>query len=362
MKFTINSIELSKAIDHVIKFIPAKPLIPILANLKITATGNDVIKISSFDTSNGIELRLLAEVLEDGEICAPAQIFSAIIKGSSGQLVIEVVNTLMTVSNLSGSCEIQCQEAAEYPDFVNESIDKTIQCELDIKTFVQAIKLGGSCASEDASKSILQGVNIVAENGLLTLASTDGHKLVVYKVAVDKSIKIPSSTVPPKILSTIGGNGVMSLVIDGDNCMVVTDSTTVACRSFAGKYPDYPMLLPKSFARSVRVDRVQLIDALNLMSAIGNENSLVKFVFTGNKLVVSSEKSGIKGERILDCELTGDDLILAFNLKYLLGQLKTIPSEMIIASINGPLDPVVIQPVQSELDLLCLLMPVQIRS
>lgn len=373
MKFTINSTDLSKAIDQVIKFVPNKPVHPILANVKLTAISDDSVLLTAFDLSNGIQLELKTDVINAGEICVPAQLFNAIIKGTPGYLIIEVVDTLMTVSNLSGSCEIQCQHSDEYPSIIPDDIDKTIQCEIDIKTFAQAIKLGGSCASDETSKAILQGVNIVAENGLLTLASTNGHKLVVYKTAIDESIKIPSSTIPTKSLGTIEGCGMMTLTISDTDCMVNTGDTIITCRSFAGKYPDYPRLLPNSFSRVAVLDRTQLIDSLNLMNSIGSENSLVKFVFENNELIISSAKEGVRGERLIECEMTGDSFenyeelegqlfVLSFNLKYLLGQLKTIPGQRVQFSMNSNDEPVTIKPVESDLDLLCLVMPVVVRN
>lgn len=361
MKFTINSIDLSKAIERVIKFVPSKPVHPILANIKLTAIG-DAALLTSFDLSNGIQLELKADVIDTGEICVPAQLFSAIVKGMNGQLIIEVVGTLMTVSNLSDSCEIQCQYSDDYPGIIPENIDSTTQCEIDIEIFTQAIKLGGSCVSGEPTKMILQGANVVAEDGLLTIASTNGHKLVVYKTAIDELIKIPSSTIPTKLLGTIEGCGMMTLTISDTDCMVDTGDMIITCRSFAGKYPAYPMLLPKSFTRNAVLNRTQLVDALNLMSAIGNENSLVKLVFECDKLTISSEKEGVKGESKIDCELAGEGLTIALNLKYVLGQLKTIPSQLIKISMNDALMPLIIQPVDSNLDLLCLLMPVQLRS
>ena len=361
MKFVINSSELSKAIERVIKIVPSRPVMQILANIKLVAL-EDTVLLTAFDTASGIQLEVQSEVLESGEICVPAQAFSAIAKGMAGQLIIEVIGDTMTLTDLSGSCEIQCQQVDEYPHFIDKGIDKTIQCEIDIKTFVQAIKLGGSCAATDESKHILQGVNIVAQDGLLTMASTDGHRLIVYKTKVDESVKIPSSVIPAKVLSTIEGNGKMTLTIDEDTCLVNTSDTTLTCRLFAGKYPDYPKLLPKEFMRTATVERVQLIDALNLMSVISNGDSLVKFSFESSQLLIKCEKEGLKGERTIDCELDGEDLTLALNLKYLLGQLKIIPGERVLFSMNEALAPLTIRPASSELDLLCLLMPVQLRG
>jgi DNA polymerase III subunit beta len=360
MKLTINSAELSKSIDRVIKFIPAKPLMPIIGNIKLVAS--DKLDLLAFDLSNGIQSSVAAEVIELGEICVPAQMFSAIIKGMTGQLIIEVDGDTMTISNLTGSCEIQCQQADEYPDFVNEEIDKTIQCEIDIKTFAQGIKLGGACVSDDATKPILQGANITAQDGLLTIASTNGHKLIVFKTAIDPAISIPSSTIPTKSLSAIEGDGTMTLTIDKTTCMVATENTIVTCRPYADTYPNYPMLLPKSFSRFCTINRTQLVDALNLMSSIGNENSVVKFNIGKKKLIASSEKEGAKGNRTIDCELDGKELEIAFSIKYLLAQLKVIPSQKIEISMNGELEPVVIKPVDASLDLLCLVMPITLRD
>jgi DNA polymerase-3 subunit beta len=362
MKFTINSSELSKALDRVIKFVPGKPLMPILANIRIAATDRDTILISAFDLSNGIQLELQSEVLDIGDICVPAQSFAAIVKGMAGQLIIEVIDTTMTISNLSGSCEIQCQDAIDYPDFTGEELDKSISCEMDISTFAQAIKLGGSSVSTDESKSVLQGFNIVASAGLLTVASTDGHTLKVCKSNIDESINIPSSIIPLKPLSSISGEGKMTLSIDESTCEIESDGSTLTCRPYAGKYPDYQLLLPTAFTRTATIDRAQLIDALNLMASVGSENSLVKCVIENDTLMVLSAREGIKGQRSIDCKMSGQSIAIGFNLKYLLSTLKVIPTQKVLIQMNEALQPVVVKPVDSDVDLLCLIMPVQIRE
>jgi DNA polymerase-3 subunit beta len=363
MKFTINSSELSKALDRVIKFVPGKPLMPILANIRLVATERDTILVSAFDLSNGIQLELQSEVLDIGDICVPAQSFAAIVKGMAGQLIIEVVDTLlMTISNLSGSCEIQCVDAVDYPDFTGEELDKSISCEMDISTFAQAIKLGGSSVSTDETKSVLQGVNIVASAGLLTVASSDGHTLKVCKSKIDESINIPSSIIPLKPLASVTGEGKMTLSIDETTCEIETDGSTLTCRPYAGKYPDYQLLLPTTFTRTVTINRSQLIDALNLMASVGSENSLVKFVFENDNLIVMSAREGIKGQRSIDCKMSGQSIAIGFNLKYLLSTLKVIPTQKVLIQMNEALQPVVVKPVDGDVDLLCLIMPVAVRE
>jgi DNA polymerase-3 subunit beta len=362
MKFTIDSSILSKLIERVIKFVPARPTIPILANIQLTTTDRGTVLLSGFDLSSGIREEVQTDVLDTGDICVPAQVFSAIIKGMSGQLILEIDGTLMTITSLSGSCEIQCQASDEYPDFVNTDIGEASRCNLDSKMLSQAIKLAASSVSTDESKPILCGVNVHAKDGLLTVAATNGHHLTVVNLPVDESINVPSSTVPVKPMSAIGDSGGLTLIVGETDCIIETDSTVLTCRQYAGTYPQYQMLIPKVFARTLTLDRSKLVDALNLMVSIGNENNVVKFDVTHSKLVTSSDRDGAKGNATIACELTGEDIQMAFNLKYLLSQLKIIPTKDVKLSINGALEPVVIQPVGSDLDLLCLVMPVRIRE
>jgi DNA polymerase-3 subunit beta len=98
------------------------------------------------------------------------------------------------------------------------------------------------------------------------------------------------------------------------------------------------------------------------MASVGSENSLVKCVFENDTLVVMSAREGIKGQRSIDCLKIGQSIAIGFNLKYLLSTLKVIPTQKVLIQMNDALQPVVVKPVDSDVDLLCLIMPVQVRE
>lgn len=376
MKFTINSSELTKALEQAAKFVSTKPLMPILANIKLVAT-DDKLTLTGFDLAHGIEVDCTADVLELGSVCIPASTI-AIIKGIAGQLIIETnENNLITISNLSGRVEIQGQSTEEYPELITDESESKTTHSIESTFLTQAVKYCAQSASTDESKAILTGINLTADSGNLRAMATDGHRLTIFNMPVKDNVILDSVTIPVKSLGLVPVNksGDNNILLSIDNNQVSIDSGSRSImRTLDGKYPDAMMLVPKSFTRYIDVDRRQLIDALNMMSAISDQNNLVKFVLESDKLIISSSSDGKSGKVEIDCKMTGTDFeqfeelsgqlfVVAFNLKYLLDGLKMFDSKLIKLSMNEPLQPVIItSDVPSDVNLLYLIMPVQIRS
>lgn len=360
MKFTIDSSTLVKSLEQAAKFVSNKPLMQILGNLKLEAT--DRLEITGFNLSHGIEIHCNSEIIDSGSVCIPASAI-AIIKSMNGQLIIETNETnLITISNLSGTVEIQGFPAEEYPELIDDDFDPKSQHKIDAKSFAQVVKYCTQSTSTDETKQILTGINITASEGNLRAIATDGHRLTVVNIPVSESIVIDSVTIPSKSLSLtpIGNSETIALTIDKSQISIDSGSRSIM-RTLDGKYPDAMLLIPKSFTRELTIDRRELIDALNMMSSISDQNNLVKFEIA-NSLEVSSSSDGKSGKVNIDCELNGDAIDIAFNLKYLIDGLKMFDTRQVKISMNEPLQPVIVTAVDSDLDLTYLAMPVQVRS
>jgi DNA polymerase-3 subunit beta len=360
MKFTINSSELSKSLERAAKFVSAKPLMPILSAIKLVAT-EERLEITAFNLAHGIEIKIIdIEVIGSGSVCIPTPAIG-IIKLMAGQLIVETdENHLVTIYNLSGKVEIQGQSIEDYPEL--DSIDK-VPSAIESKSFIHAVKYCIQACSIDESKQVLTGVNIAATGGNLRLMATDGHRLVVCNLPVSEIIEIESVTIPAKSLALIPTDGGQFMQCAFDKSQVSIDSGSRSImRTLDGNYPDAMMLVPKSFTRKLTIDRRELINALNMMSSISDQNNLVKFEIADTRTTISSSSDGKSGKVDIDCQTTGDEINIAFNLKYLLDGLKMFESKEILISMNEPLHPVIITAINGDLDLLYLVMPVQWRS
>ena len=64
--------------------------------------------------------------------------------------------------------------------------------------------------------------------------------------------------------------------------------------------------------------------------------------------------------RFTQPDYTAEELLIAFNYKFILDALKIIESDEVVIGLNASLSATVLKP-NSEDDFICLIMPVQIR-
>lgn len=126
--------------------------------------------------------------------------------------------------------------------------------------------------------------------------------------------------------------------------------------------PKYNQLIPSESPKQAIVNVSQLIAALERVSVMVNDKtSIVKMLFADNELTLSADTpdSG-KSEDKIDIQYTAEELLIAFNYKFVLDALRIIESDEVIIGLNASLSATVLKP-NSDEDFICLIMPVQIR-
>jgi DNA polymerase-3 subunit beta len=165
--------------------------------------------------------------------------------------------------------------------------------------------------------------------------------------------------------------GKISSYIEEDSIKIFTEKTkivfkssktTMISRLLDGQFPKYNQLIPTESPKTVVVNVETLTSALERAAIMVNDKTgSVKMEFSdGNlKLYADTPDSG-KSEEKVAVEYTGDDLIIAFNYKYILEALKSMDCEEVKIGLNTSLSATVFRPNNNE-DFVCLIMPVQIR-
>ena len=94
---------------------------------------------------------------------------------------------------------------------------------------------------------------------------------------------------------------------------------------------------------------------------VNEKTCIVKFNFVDNRLYLMADtpESGNSQDEI-DISYSGDEILIAFNYRYLLDCFKNIDAENMIICMNTNLSATVIKP-DNEEDFIYLVMPVQIR-
>jgi DNA polymerase III subunit beta len=390
MKFVCTQHDLNINLALVSRAVSTRPTHPVLANIKLEASTNpDTIQLTGFDLSLGIQTNFSAQVAAAGILTLPAKLLNDIVaKLPSGEITLddEAGENLVTITSVSGRYQVRGMSAEEFPEL--PSIEQGETNQLSATAFIDGLKGSLVACSQDESKQVLTGVYLKVEPERLEFAATDGHRLGIVEVypndadsAADgesqaESVASPSMgsfevTVPAKALRELEkmlGSGQdedrLGLQLEQGQVVFGWGDRKLTTRTLEGKYPDYRLLIPKQFQRQITLDRKQLLSALERIAVLADQTNLVKFSIDSASqsiaLSVESQDRG-SGRESLAGQVSGADLDIAFNIKYLMDGLKTLLTQEITISLNGPLEPVILTPL-GGVKMTYLVMPVQLRS
>jgi len=385
MKLVCSQAELSASLQLVSRAVNPRPTHPVLANVLLTAdaaTGR--LSLTGFDLNLGIQTSLQASVEASGAITLPARLFGDIVSRLSGDSPLtlrwEESGEQMELTSLSGSYQIRGLPAEDFPDL--PLVQSGTPIRLDAEALVRGLRATVFASSADESKQLLTGVHLRLDAAGLECAATDGHRLAVLRLphigspAADPQAEAEEAfavTVPARslrelerLLSSRPGSEPLSLFCERGQVVVLRADQVLTSRSLEGTYPNYRQLIPESFQRSIVLDRRAFLAALERVAVLADPNNNVVKIScepAHDRVVIRADAQELgSGSESLAATIRGEEIQVAFNVRYLLEGLKAMAAERVVLQCNAPTTPAVLEPVDEETAFTYLVMPVQIRA
>lgn len=389
MKIVCSQSDLKNNLSLVSRAVPSRPEPAVLGNVLIDANeSTQKVSLIAFDGSLGIKTSFNAEVSENGSITLPAKLLNDIVtRLPEMEMTLDVpqdeASFITTISSVSGEFQLTGIDAAEFPELPTVKAEQTI--ELPIAALIEGL---GGClfaASTELSKQVLTGVHLktqgVGENNfgdILEFAATDSHRLAVVatdlnEASAEENIELPklAVTIPAKalrelerIVSDAEATDKVKVSFDEQVMVFQLGDRLLTSTKIPGDYPAYGQLIPQNFTREIILDRKRLLSGLELVAVLAQKNNLVKFSLNNenSELVVSADAQDVGNARqSLPAQIMGEDIDIAFNIKYLMDGLKALPASEIKMQLNEWNQPVIFSPL-GGLKMTYLVMPVQIRN
>lgn len=391
MKIVCSQSDLKNNLSLASRAVPSsRPEPAVLANVLIEAVETtQKVSITAFDGSLGIKTSFNAEVVEGGSITLPARLFNEIVtRLPEMEITLESPNNeeeesnfVATLSSASGKFQLTGIDAAEFPELPVIETKETL--ELPISALIEGLSGCLFAASAELSKQVLTGVHLKIQGSgednqgdILEFAATDSHRLAVVATDLNSESEQPINlpdfavTIPAKALREL--ERILSDT-DTDKVKVRFDDTQMifelgdrllTSAKIPGDYPAYRQLIPSNFSRQMIVERKRLLSSLELVAVLAQKNNLVKFSLDNAKgeLIVSADAQDIgNAKQSLPAEIMGEDIDIAFNIKYLMDGLKALSATEIKMQLNEWNQPVIFTPL-GGLKMTYLVMPVQIRN
>jgi DNA polymerase III subunit beta len=357
VKILIQRSQLLQAIQNVHKAVSSKSTIPVLSGIKMTADGTGI-RLTATDLEIGIETFVpkhieeeeIVQVIEEGAIVLPARFFGDIVrKLPSKQVEIEVKQNYSTIIR-GGKSEynIHGLDHEEFPRLPQVNGSQVFSIQSDI--LKDMIRQTAFAISTEEIRPVLTGVLLTLKAGNLRFVATDSHRLASRESVVEApdSLEVSNVIVPGKTLNELGrllsdDDRLVDVIVAENQLLVKMERTQFYTRLIDGQYPDISRIIPTTFKTGLTVATKDIFGALERASLIAKEvdNNQVRLQVKSNVLEVHSSSAdvGKVSESIEEITVTGDELMIAFNSKYLIDALRVIDSPELRIEFTGSMSP-----------------------
>lgn len=332
--------------------VASRPTHPILANIRLDADGsNQSLGMTAFDLNLGIQVSFPAQVVEVGSITLPAKLLNDIVSRLPDEditITVDKDNTMVSLVCGSGRYQMHGLPVEEFPELpqIGEDGETTY---LPVESMLSGLSSTLFATSSDETKRILTGVHLTATADRLEFAATDGHRLSVVQTGFLDADEPPVTgdtvttnlevTIPARALRELERmlnqqtEGAIAVKFDRANMIFQSANQILISRLLDGTYPNYRQLIPNRFDRQVTVERKLFLSALERIAVLADQkNNIVKITIDsiGQEISLSVEAPDVAaGRESLPAQISGEDVEIAFNVKYLLDGLKALPSNEI---------------------------------
>lgn len=301
---------------------------------------NDELKIKATNAQYSVEVGCSADIDEEGVAIVDGSMAYSVISKASGDCVLSSDNKSMT---------IKTNGRTKLPNINRDlpMIDATEGKEIkfDASAFKNAYNKISYAISEDESRIILTGAHIVTHDSNAVFTSLDGFRLaetVVCCEGDDIDVVIPSRILDAVCDAITGETLIMRC--DGHHISFIGEGFQINAISLSGDYIDTTRIIPTEFKTKVLVNTSELKDLLDSATVASGSSNLVKLDIKDDRITVKSNSEDADFTGDVNAMLNGDDIVIAFNLKYLLHAINHIDTEQCELCFNTSVSPVIVFP------------------
>jgi DNA polymerase III subunit beta len=327
--------------------------LPVLSCVLLDAEKTNFITIRATNLDLGIEIAIPAKVDEAGTVAVPASTLSSFINGiadSGAKVKIELQEGNIKVSTAKTSSVIKTLPHDDFPSIPRVTSGNSFS--LDAADFVKGLKSVWYSSSVSSIKPELSSVYVNCENEFVVFVATDSFRLAEKRVKIKKTkdfgqILIPYKNIPEimRVLETIPGE--VAVELDKNQISFAHEGTYLISRVVDGVFPDYKQIIPKQSGTEAIVLKQDLVNALKLSNIFSDKFNQVniKVIPEAKKCEIRTKNNDV-GENLtnLDAAITGDDIEINFNYKYIIDCFQSVDSDSVTLTFNGLHRPMIIVP------------------
>ncbi|NTV30666.1 DNA polymerase III subunit beta [candidate division WWE3 bacterium] len=376
MRLSVIRERLYKGSLFAAKIVTTKSNLPILSNLLLTATPDNLLKIESSNLELSIRLTIAAKVEEPGQITIPAKKFSEFLSLLSDEtLTLHSDLRQLVVESNSNQATFVTMPPTDFPELPSRQ-NQTNHMSFDPQLFRRMVKKVCFAAAGGETHPVLTGALLTqAEEGMLSVVATDSFRLSIYKLptnaAMNGSIIVPAQALAEvdhliADSSTSADNVGVFFSREDSQIFFQYGEVEIISRLLEAEYPPYQRIFPTQFVTTGTFNRSQFIEAIRATSLFASREGqaiTVKFDKETQTMQLSARSSEVGSHTgKITGVLEGESIQLGFNSRYLLEGVSSIDAEQIRLKISGMSTPVLLEAIDDRHDYQHIVMPMTLNE
>ena len=383
MKIKFKRTELASSIAPLMATAVNRSTVPAVEGILIEAREPDTCIFTTYDLEKGIRTRVEAQVEEEGFNVVNAQKFFQTLQVLDGDEIEMIIDEKLGVIITDGKSKFR-MNALRGEDFpAVPSLKSQMGFFIEQATLLRMFRKISYAMGTVDQRQVLNGCFVQVEDEEILMVACDSFKLAKCSRSMpikagnpeDRYIRyafiLPVKTVNElcRMLSD-DEDSITRIYIMRKHIVFEIGEYVFFSRLIEGEYIDYDRIIQTNHPTTAILDREEMLGALERASLIteekiaGSMRSHVKLEFETGALKISAVSTNGSSYDEIVTEHKGDNVLIAFNNRYLMDTIRATSTEKIKISMTSALASINVEPVDEDenVEEIFMLLPVRMRE
>ena len=347
MKVEVNSQALADAVAWTTRVIDARPASPILAGVRLEAI-DGTLQLSAFNYAISARHHIEAGIDEAGSVLVLGKLLADITKSlPAAKTYLSTDGSTMTITSGKSTFTMQLMPDAEYPDL---PVIPAKLGQVDAQTFTQAVTQASVAVSREENRPVLTGIRVQFQGDKVIMSSTDRFRL--SRSSFTWTPENPDTNATALVRGALLRDVARSLD-EHQNIVVDFDTENPSLLGFEnagrvstsqlidGEFPAVDRLYADEYPIHAVINKQDFISAIKRVSLVAERNAPIRMAFTSQELTLTAGTADeAQAKEILDIDMDGEDITVAFNPTYLIEGLSAIAEPFVRMKMTTAVKPV----------------------
>ena len=383
MKIVFRKDVITAAVAPLMSGVSTKMTLAATEGILIEASLPNICVMTTYDIEKGVRITIEADVIEAGSAIVSASKFSQIVRVMDGDITLTVDDrNCATIVSGRSSHTMTALPAKDFPEIPRLTSTQGFVAPQRVVRGMMAKCLYAMGVNDQ--RPVLNGLFFSVKGGKLSMVSCDSFKMAtcatkadIYGLEADLAVEdtrfiLPNKSVGElyKLLNDKNEEAVVTVYTSRKNIIFVMGELTFFSKLIEGEYIDYNRIILRNHRITVYADREAIISALEHAALIteekvaGSVRSHVRLELQGGILKISATSGTGSAYDEVAIGHEGDDLVIAFNNRYLIDSIRACSADQVKISMSSPLSSINIEPADDDTNVedLFMLLPVRMKD